>query len=146
MIWYFEDYRRYRREREVLEALASSADWLIPIGWRVDGELHMIWDADIVAPACVRPISLRYPNHLWLSRKQRRRFHQRRLRREVYGELIQIDGSEHRWFEDRGAPCSLLVFIDDATGKLMHSTVCAGISKPTAVPLPFTRTSTRCSA
>jgi hypothetical protein len=39
------------------------------------------------------------------------------LRREAYGELIQIDGSEHRWFEDRGAPCSLLVFIDDATGK-----------------------------
>lgn len=63
MIWYIEDNRRYRREREVLEALASSADWLIPIGWRVDGELHMIWDADIVAPAGVRPISLRYPNH-----------------------------------------------------------------------------------
>lgn len=63
MIWYFEDYRRYRREREVLEAVASSAHWLIPIGWRVDGELHMIWDADILAPAGVRPISLRYPNH-----------------------------------------------------------------------------------
>jgi hypothetical protein len=47
-------------------------------------------------------------------------FHQPRLRREAYGELIQIDGSEHRWFEDRGAPCSLLVFIDDATGKLMQ--------------------------
>jgi hypothetical protein len=57
---------------------------------------------------------------LWLSRKQRRSFHQPRLRREAYGELIQIDGSEHRWFEDRGAPCSLLVFIDDATGKLMQ--------------------------
>jgi hypothetical protein len=39
---------------------------------------------------------------------------------EAYGELIQIDGSEHRWFEARGAPCSLLVFIDDATGKLMQ--------------------------
>lgn len=57
---------------------------------------------------------------LWLSRKQRRTFHQPRLRREAYGELVQIDGSEHRWFEDRGAPCSLLVFIDDATGKLMQ--------------------------
>jgi hypothetical protein len=33
---------------------------------------------------------------------------------------VQIDGSEHRWFEDRGAPCSLLVFVDDATGKLMQ--------------------------
>ena len=36
---------------------------------------------------------------LWLSRKQRRSFHQPRLRRECYGELIQIDGSEHRWFD-----------------------------------------------
>jgi hypothetical protein len=57
---------------------------------------------------------------LWLSRKQRRSFHQPRLRRESYGELIQIDGSDHRWFEERGAACSLLVFIDDATGKLMQ--------------------------
>ena len=57
---------------------------------------------------------------LWLSRKQRRTFHQPRLRRESYGELVQIDGSDHRWFEDRAAPCTLLVFIDDATSKLMQ--------------------------
>ncbi|SCB62360.1 Integrase core domain-containing protein [Rhizobium aethiopicum] len=57
---------------------------------------------------------------LWLSRKQRRTFHQPRLRREAYGDLVQIDGSEHRWFEDRGDPCSLLVFVDDATGRLMQ--------------------------
>jgi len=57
---------------------------------------------------------------LWLSRTQRRTFHQPRLRRESYGELIQIDGSDHRWFEQRGEPCTLLVFIDDATGKLMQ--------------------------
>lgn len=57
---------------------------------------------------------------LWLSRKQRRVLHQPRLRREALGELVQIDGSEHRWFEDRGPACTLLVFIDDATGRLMH--------------------------
>ncbi|UVK50208.1 ISNCY family transposase (plasmid) [Mesorhizobium sp. AR02] len=57
---------------------------------------------------------------IWLSRKQRRTFHQPRLRREAYGELVQIDGSEHRWFEERGGPCTLLVFIDDATGKLQQ--------------------------
>lgn len=57
---------------------------------------------------------------VWLSRKQRRSFHQPRLRRESYGELIQIDGSQHRWFEDRGESCTLLVFIDDATSKLMQ--------------------------
>jgi hypothetical protein len=57
---------------------------------------------------------------LWLSRPQRRRFHPPRLRREALGELVQIDGSEHRWFEDRADPCTLLVFIDDATGRLMQ--------------------------
>ena len=57
---------------------------------------------------------------IWLSRKQRRTFHQPRLRRECFGELIQIDGSDHRWFEDRGDPCILLVFIDDATSTLME--------------------------
>ena len=57
---------------------------------------------------------------LWLSRKQRNTFHQPRLRRESYGELVQIDGSEHRWFEHRGEPCTLLVFIDDATSKLLQ--------------------------
>ena len=43
---------------------------------------------------------------LWLSRTQRRTFHQPRLRRESYGGLIQIDGSDHRWFEQRGDGCS----------------------------------------
>ncbi len=57
---------------------------------------------------------------IWLSRRQRRTFHQPRLRREALGELIQIDGSEHRWFESRGDPCTLLVFIDDATSRLMQ--------------------------
>jgi len=34
--------------------------------------------------------------------------------------LIQIDGSDHEWFEDRGPRCTLLVYIDDATSELMH--------------------------
>jgi hypothetical protein len=36
------------------------------------------------------------------------------------GELVQIDGSEHAWFEDRGPPCTLLGFVDDATSRLMQ--------------------------
>lgn len=43
--------------------------------------------------------------------------HQMRERRECLGELVQTDGSPHDWFEGRGDLCSLLVFIDDATGK-----------------------------
>jgi len=57
---------------------------------------------------------------LWLARKQRLKFHQPRMRRECLGELIQIDGSDHHWFEDRGPACTLLVFIDDATSTLMQ--------------------------
>jgi len=58
---------------------------------------------------------------LWVDRKQRRkRVHQPRSRRDCVGELVQVDGCEHWWFEDRGPQCTLLVFIDDATGRLMH--------------------------
>ena len=63
---------------------------------------------------------------LWVPRAQRaRRVHQPRQRRECYGELIQIDGSDHHWFEDRSPTrCTLLVYIDDATGKLMQLRFC----------------------
>ena len=58
---------------------------------------------------------------LWRTRKKRRgRVYQPRYRRDCVGELIQIDGSDHRWFEDRGPMCTLLVYIDDATSRLMH--------------------------
>ena len=52
---------------------------------------------------------------LWKPKKLKRPpVHQLRERRE----LVQIDGSPHAWFEDRGPKCTLLVFIDDATGQL----------------------------
>lgn len=47
------------------------------------------------------------------------RVHAMRERRPRRGELIQIDGSPHDWFEGRAPRCCLLVFIDDATGELM---------------------------
>ena len=46
--------------------------------------------------------------------------HQMRERRACFGELVQIDGSDHAWFEDRGPKCTLLVYIDDATGQLLE--------------------------
>jgi hypothetical protein len=58
---------------------------------------------------------------IWQDRAARRsRPYQPRHRRECRGELIQIDGSDHEWFEDRGPRCTLLVYIDDATSELMH--------------------------
>ncbi|MBS0645015.1 MAG: ISNCY family transposase [Verrucomicrobia bacterium] len=58
---------------------------------------------------------------LWESKKRKcLKLHQQRLRRACKGELIQIDGSPHDWFEERAPKCCLLGFIDDATSSIMH--------------------------
>ncbi len=58
---------------------------------------------------------------LWIDRRHRLPSpHQPRRRRDCLGELVQIDGSEHAWFEDRGPACTLLAFVDDATSRLMQ--------------------------
>lgn len=44
--------------------------------------------------------------------------HPLRRRRKRFGELIQIDGSPHYWFGIEKEPCCLLVFVDDASGKI----------------------------
>jgi transposase len=46
--------------------------------------------------------------------------HPLRTRRSRRGELVQLDGSPFAWFEERGPACSLLVYIDDATGQLLE--------------------------
>jgi hypothetical protein len=57
---------------------------------------------------------------LWTDRRHRLPSpHQPRRRRDCLGELVQIDGSEHAWFEARGEMCTLLAFVDDATSRLM---------------------------
>jgi transposase len=56
---------------------------------------------------------------LWQARKQRGRAHPPRPRRPRLGELVQIDGSPHDWFEGRGPRCTLIAFIDDATSQVM---------------------------
>jgi transposase len=57
---------------------------------------------------------------LWIPRAQRPpKVFQPRARRACFGELVQIDGSEHAWFENRAPACTLLVYVDDATSRLM---------------------------
>lgn len=59
--------------------------------------------------------------NIWeTKRRKKAQIHQMRERRSCFGELIQIDGSPHDWFEGRGEKCCLLVFIDDATGMLVN--------------------------
>ena len=56
---------------------------------------------------------------LWEAKARRRlHVHAPRPRRECVGDLVQIDGSPHAWFEDRGPACTLIVFVDDATSRL----------------------------
>ena len=56
---------------------------------------------------------------LWRASKARKLcVHQHRTRRAQEGELVQIDGSPHDWFEGRAEKCTLLVAVDDATSKL----------------------------
>ena len=53
------------------------------------------------------------------SRKTRKVF-QMRERRPRFGEMVQIDGSPHEWFEKRRSSCNLTVYVDDATGEFME--------------------------
>jgi transposase len=58
---------------------------------------------------------------LWHSKRAKKPvIHPLRERRARLGELVQIDGSPFDWFEGRAPACTLLVFIDDATGRLME--------------------------
>lgn len=58
---------------------------------------------------------------LWIPRKQRApKIQQPRYRRACCGELIQIDGCDHHWFENRAPACTALVYVDDATSRLMQ--------------------------
>ncbi len=57
---------------------------------------------------------------LWRSKARREpRSHPSRPRRECVGDLVQIDGSPHDWFEGRGPACTLIVYVDDATTRLL---------------------------
>src|SRR5690606_35701328 len=58
---------------------------------------------------------------LWQTREHKQpRIFQLRDPRPQRGELVQVDGSYHRWFEKRGPEACLIVFIDDATSELME--------------------------
>lgn len=59
--------------------------------------------------------------NLWKPKKEKiYTIHQQRKRRPSLGELVQIDGSPHDWFEGRAPKCCLIVFIDDASSELLY--------------------------
>lgn len=57
---------------------------------------------------------------LWRGKIRRRaKPHPMRERRPRFGELVQIDGSPHDWFEGRAPICSLILFVDDASSRVL---------------------------
>jgi transposase len=54
----------------------------------------------------------------WKKHRKRKAHRQWRERKDHYGEMLQMDGSHHDWFEGRGPQCVLMAYIDDATGKV----------------------------
>ena len=59
---------------------------------------------------------------LWKGRKRKApRVFQIRQRRPQFGELVQIDGSPHAWLEERAPRCTLINFVDDATGRILYA-------------------------
>jgi hypothetical protein len=56
---------------------------------------------------------------LWRPQRRRVRFRGRRERRQCFGELVQMDTSEHDWLEGRGESCVLIAMIDDATSRVL---------------------------
>lgn len=54
----------------------------------------------------------------WKKRRHRKVHRQWRPRKQHQGEMVQLDGSHHDWFEGRGAKCVLMGYIDDASGKI----------------------------
>jgi len=72
----------------------------------------------VLAKETVRRLQI--ASGMWIPRKLRPpKVYQPRARRACLGELVQIDGCEHPWFEERGPPCVVLVYVDDATSRLM---------------------------
>ncbi len=56
---------------------------------------------------------------LWQRKRKRSAHRSQRERRAHFGELVQMDGSHHRWFEERGEKCCLMNLVDDATGRTL---------------------------
>lgn len=54
---------------------------------------------------------------LWTARRRRSEHRRWRARKECFGEMVQMDGSHHDWFEGRREWGVLMVMIDDATNR-----------------------------
>ena len=76
------------------------------------------WYGVILSDEKLRQLMSRFS--LWKSRRRKVKHRDRRERRPCLGMLTQLDGSPHDWFEGRGPECVLIIFIDDATSRILY--------------------------
>jgi transposase len=79
-----------------------AAEYLVKEGMRVSIETLRLW---LIAEG------------LWQGKRRRSRHRSWRARKEQWGEMVQMDGSHHDWFEGRRDWAVLMVMIDDATNR-----------------------------
>jgi len=80
-----------------------AAEYLTQEGWKVDHETLRRW----LLASGARTV-----------RRRRQQHRQWRERKPCFGAMVQLDGSEHDWFEGRREPAVLMVMVDDATGQV----------------------------
>ena len=111
------------REARNLTMSAKELDRLEIIGRVVERRLRQ-WKAAEQLGLSLRQVerlcrAYRADGAVGLISRKRGRASNRKLA-SALGELVQIDGCEDAWFEDRGPKCTLLVYVDDATSRLME--------------------------
>jgi len=107
--------------RRIEEAVRSRAVELIGKGYGDFGPTlvsEKLADRDGVAVSRETVRKWMMESGHWKSRRRGVAHRQWRPRRSCFGELIQMDTSEHNWFEGRGEPAVLIAMIDDATSRV----------------------------
>ncbi|EKD23204.1 MAG: putative transposase protein [uncultured bacterium] len=96
---------------------------LIRSGWRDFGQTFVaekLSELYRIDKSCEIVRQMMIERLLWMPKKQKIQHRKWRERKEFFGELVQLDGSPHDWFEGRAPKCTLIVFIDDATSQILH--------------------------
>ena len=93
--------RLYRSKYKDFGPTLASEKLLERDGVRINDETLRIWLID---------------SGDWKKTRRKKGHRHWRERKQHAGEMVQMDGSHHEWFEDRGPRCVLMGYIDDATG------------------------------
>jgi len=103
-----------RTEGSILErALEAYRQRYIDFGPTFASEKLAEEEKIIISVSVLRRLLIK--NGDWKGARHSKEYRSRRERKERFGELVQFDGSHHKWFEDRGPSCCLMTMIDDAT-------------------------------